>query len=82
MPVSDSRALFRTVIQLLDHLAQLGISDLAEVLSLGEVLPYQAIGVLVSPTLPGAVGITEVHSRRHHHSHGFVAGEFRAIAMV
>lgn len=77
--MSDSRAVFGAVIQLHNHFAQLGIGDLPKIRSLGEVLPYQAIRVLVGPTLPGAVGITEVRRRRHRLGHGFVAGEYRAI---
>ena len=67
------------VIQLLDHLAQLGIGDLSKVCSLGEVLSYQAIGVLIGPTLPGAVGIAKVSRCRYRLGHGLVIREFRAV---
>ena len=74
--VSGSRAVLGTVIRTLDHVSLLGIGDLAEVNSLVEVLPYQAIGVLVVPTLSRAVGNANIGLRRH--CLAYVTGELRA----
>lgn len=57
---TEADSLAGAVIQLLDGRSYLGFRHLPEVGPLGEVLPDQAIGVLVRPSLAGAEGVTEV----------------------
>ena len=55
-----SEALTRTGIKLPSAGIKLDLSDTGEVCSLGEILPVQAVGVLVDAALPRAVRVGEV----------------------
>ena len=52
----------RPIVELCHDLLQLGLGDRVEAAGLREVLPDQAIGVLVATALPGGVGLGEVEA--------------------
>ena len=53
----------RSVVKPIDRLVDLLVTDSEEVGALGKVLTQQAIGVLVESTLPGVIGMREIHIR-------------------
>jgi hypothetical protein len=55
-----AKALSGTVVEELFDSDDLLFSDLGEVRSLGEVLPEEAIGIFIRPSLPGAMGMREI----------------------
>ena len=80
---SESQSLSGSHIQFTGDFVTFCLSDFAHAHSFGEILPKQAIGVLIAPPLAGAVGITKVGRRRHRlgnrfgHRLGRLLGEAR-----
>ena len=56
-----AQALARSMVEPVQRIIDLILSDFQQVGLLGEELTQQAIVVLIEPTLPGAVGMRKVH---------------------
>src|SRR5215204_6977921 len=59
--VGELEALARALVELVGDGVELGLGHRREVEALREVLPEEAVGVLVGPALPGRVRIAEEH---------------------
>ena len=69
---SEVEALARSCIELPGNGIEFGLSESGKVCALGEILPEQAVGVLVDAALPGAVRIGEVDIAAGHLGEPFV----------
>jgi len=58
--LGEVKALAGSVVEFVRDGVEFGFGDRAEVGALGEVLPQQAVGVLVGAALPGSVRVAEV----------------------
>ena len=69
----------RSIVELCHDLLPFGLSDRVEATGLREVLPDQAIGVLVAAALPGGVGLGEVEADAPVPGDPLVVGELSAL---
>lgn len=69
----------RSVVEPVHDVADLGVRDVQEVRSFGEIAPHQAVGVFVGPALPRGIRVGEEKVRLEFARHGLVAGELGAV---
>ena len=77
----EAKAFSRPLVNLLDDLSNVFITQIINVFSLWDILPDQAIGVFVEPPFPGMIGVCEEALGSQLTGDLFMVSKFSAIVV-